>query len=146
MCSNHWQAGAQATGKNISHGYFEDKSFFKLKMNVCCALPCRQVFEIQEELLPLPKVEIVHIRTGLIAVEWFLTHLPPSYLKLTHYVITLVGNEFSNSIKSDASYECIMESNGIQVPAVQHSWVTKCNSNMENRFLIEGILDTAIYQ
>ncbi len=72
--------------------------------------------------------------------------LPPQYLRLTHYVVTLVGNEFSNAIKSDASYECLMESNGVEVPAVQHSWITKSNSTNENKFVIDGILDTAIYQ
>ena len=39
-----------------------------------------------------------------------------------------------------------MESNGKQVPAVQHCWVTKNNATLENKFVIDGILDTAIYQ
>lgn len=36
--------------------------------------------------------------------------------------------------------------NGIEVPAIQHTWITKSNSNLENKFTIDGVLDTAIYQ
>jgi hypothetical protein len=39
-----------------------------------------------------------------------------------------------------------MELNGVEIPAVQHSWITKSGISVENKFLIEGILDTAIYQ
>ena len=96
--------------------------------------------------------------------------MPPKEFKLTHYVITLIGCEFGTTIKSDArwviwtilfqlcepieplkkklykSYECTMDLNGVATPAVQHSWITKQEANLENKFLIEGILDTAIYQ
>ena len=37
-----------------------------------------------------------------------------------------------------------MEYNGKKIPAVQHCWVIR--SEMENRLLIEGILDTSVYQ
>lgn len=36
--------------------------------------------------------------------------------------------------------------NGIEVPAIQHSWIAKSNSSLENKFTIEGVLDTGIYQ
>ncbi len=41
-----------------------------------------------------------------------------------------------------------MESNDKQVPAVQHCWITKNNGNytVDNRFVVEGIMDTAVYQ
>ncbi|CAF0781764.1 unnamed protein product [Brachionus calyciflorus] len=57
---------------------------------------------IDEELLPVAKVSVSHVSTGRIAIDWYMTDLPPSYLELTHYVIILIGNEFSSSIKSDA--------------------------------------------
>ncbi len=62
-------------------------------------------------------------------------------------MITLVGCEFGNAIKSDASYECKMEVNGLEVAAVQHSWIMKSEIfNLQNKFTVEGILDTAVYQ
>ena len=40
-----------------------------------------------------------------------------------------------------------MDINGVETPAVQHSWIQKSeNKSLNNRFEIEGILDTAIYQ
>ena len=68
---------------------------------------------------------------------------------------TLNGNEnFKNAKRSGLkmfifkSYECQMESNGKQIPAVQHCWITKNNANysVENRFVVDGILGTAVYQ
>lgn len=45
------------------------------------------------------------------------------------------------------SYECQMEQiNGEELPAIQHNWITKSNSNLENKFSIDGVLDSAIYQ
>ena len=49
--------------------------------------------------------------------------------------------------KIDSSIECTMEQiNGTEIEAIQHNWITKFNSNLENKFTIEGVLDTAIYQ
>ena len=44
------------------------------------------------------------------------------------------------------SYECMMESNGEQVPAVQHCWITRSGAHLDNKFTIDGIVDIAIYQ
>jgi hypothetical protein len=71
---------------------------------------------------------------------------PPSKYKLTHYVVTLVGNQFHDEcVGSDAAYECLMEHNGQQVPAVQHTWIIK-RGCQDNRLEINGIYNTAIYQ
>lgn len=73
--------------------------------------------------------------------------MPPREYKLTHYVIILMGCEFGQAIKSDASYECVMNLNGVETSGIQHSWIMKPeNQSYENKFTVEGILDTAIYQ
>ena len=41
------------------------------------------------------------------------------------------------------SYDCFMEINGTRMPAVQHCWNV---TNYYNSFVIDGILDTSIYQ
>ena len=40
------------------------------------------------------------------------------------------------------SYECFMEVNGTKMRGVQHCWTI----NELNKFVIEGTLDTSIYQ
>ena len=101
----------------------------------------------EDDGLPVPKIGVAHLKPGTITVDWLMTRLPPNNYKLTHSVISIVGTEFiTNSIKSDASYECLMESNGEQLPAVQHCWITRSSANLDNKFTIDGIVDTSIYQ
>lgn len=39
-----------------------------------------------------------------------------------------------------------MEYDEKQIPAVQHCWISKTNADIENKFIIDGIIDTSIYQ
>jgi hypothetical protein len=39
-----------------------------------------------------------------------------------------------------------MNVNAVNMPAVQHSWNIDNSINYENRFLIDGVLDTSIYE
>ncbi len=98
------------------------------------------------ENLPVPKVRASTNKQGTILVEWLLTKLPPSPLQLTHFIVSLVGSEFGMLSKSDASYDCFMELGGVKIPAVQHCWNVNTKLDFENKFLIEGIIDTSIYQ
>lgn len=93
----------------------------------------------------MPQVVVSHLRTSTISVEWSMLKPTPPYLVLTHYVILLVGTDFGN-IRSDASYECFVERDGQKLPAIQHSWIIKNTGEVDNKFVIEGIIDTAVYQ
>ncbi len=44
------------------------------------------------------------------------------------------------------SYDCFMDIGGAKVPAVQHCWNVNTNMDFENKFPIQGIIDTSIYQ
>ena len=40
----------------------------------------------------------------------------------------------------------MIEKDGKTMPGVQHSWIIKNKNNYENKFVIDGILDTSLYQ
>ncbi|RNA39091.1 leucine-rich repeat-containing protein [Brachionus plicatilis] len=91
---------------------------------------------VDENSIPIPKLTVSHSESGKILVQWYLNHSVSKNLELTHFVILLIGND----------YECMIEKDGKNLPGVQHSWIIKYNENSENKFIIDGILDTSLYQ
>lgn len=96
--------------------------------------------------LDAPRVNVSQYKPGSIVVEWALTKLPPENLKIFYYTINLIGTEFGSIMKSDFSFDCFMDVNGISLRAIQYSWNLKVDLAQENKFIIDGILDTSIYQ
>ena len=39
-----------------------------------------------------------------------------------------------------------MEVNGVELPAVQHLWVVKANAIIDNKLIVEGVIDTTVYE
>lgn len=64
----------------------------------------QKIEHVDPKVLPAPKVCVSHLKPGSISVQWHLTSLPPRSIRLSHYVVTLIGTEFSSSIKSDSRY------------------------------------------
>jgi hypothetical protein len=54
--------------------------------------------------LPEPQVSVCHVKQGTLSIEWFIREEAPAMFLLTHYVIVLVGSEFTGVVKSDARY------------------------------------------
>ncbi len=69
---------------------------------LCKCLKFLILFKLEK--LPYPKLGVSQVSQGTISVDWRLSKPPPDNIKLTHFVLTLVGCEFGNSIKSDARY------------------------------------------
>jgi hypothetical protein len=44
------------------------------------------------------------------------------------------------------SFECLVDQGGEKVPGTQHSWLIKRTGLMDNSFVIDGIIDSTVYQ
>jgi hypothetical protein len=86
------------------------------------------------------------VSKGALAVEWQMTKLSIDNLDYDHFIISIIGTEFDSTIESHRQFPHTIESGDKQIPAMQHSWITKFNGYLENKFLINGIIDTAIYE
>jgi hypothetical protein len=116
---------------------------FMFHSEKCTKITCLLV---KDEELPSPNFNVSNMRSSSMLLTWYMPERPPSNYNLTHYVITLVGNQFDEDcVGSDASYECMMEYNCQKVPAIQHTWIIKKGCR-ENRLEINGIYNTAVYQ
>lgn len=55
--------------------------------------------------MPAPKVSASYLKQGSVLVEWMLTKLPQPPIELDHFKVNLIGNEFANTLKSDARFK-----------------------------------------
>jgi hypothetical protein len=79
-------------------------------------------------------------------LKWYMPEPTPLPYSLTHYVITLVGSQFSGEpLDSDMQNSVCMQYEGQKIAACQHTWVMKRGCD-DNQLEIKGVCSKAPYQ